>query len=95
MYSKVKSSKDLWGAFEKKYKSEDADSQKFAIAKFIHIKMVDSKLIMDQVEELQLLTNELVAQGMSIYENFTVNCFIEKLPLSWVEFKNYLTHKHK
>lgn len=32
---------------------------------------------------------------MSICEIFTVNSFIEKLPPSWLDFKNYLTHKRK
>ncbi|XP_076886936.1 uncharacterized protein LOC143536942, partial [Bidens hawaiensis] len=33
--------------------------------------------------------------GMSLSETFQVACIIEKLPPSWVDFKNYLKHKRK
>ncbi|CAA7036276.1 unnamed protein product [Microthlaspi erraticum] len=32
---------------------------------------------------------------MKICETFTVNCFIEKLPPGWADFKNYLAFKQK
>ncbi|CAA7057269.1 unnamed protein product [Microthlaspi erraticum] len=93
VYCEAKTSKQLWLALEKKYKSEDAGCQKYATAKFLNFKMVDSKPIMEQVEALQLITHEIAAEGMSICEIFTVNSFIEKLPPGWMDFKNYLTHK--
>ena len=95
VYCEVKTSKQLWTALAKKYKSEDAGCQKYATAKFHNFKMVDSKPIMEQVEAFQLITHEIAAEGMSICEIFTVNSFIEKLPPSWLDFKNYLTHKRK
>ncbi|CAA7017273.1 unnamed protein product [Microthlaspi erraticum] len=95
VYCEAKTSKQLWLALEKKYKSEDAGCQKYATAKFLNFKMVDSKPIMEQVEALQLITHEIAAEGMSICEIFTVNSFIEKLPPGWMDFKNYLTHKRK
>ncbi|CAA7034057.1 unnamed protein product [Microthlaspi erraticum] len=57
--------------------------------------MVDSKPIMDQVHDLQMILQEISDEGMKICETFTVNCFIEKLPPGWADFKNYLAFKQK
>ncbi|KAK4280476.1 hypothetical protein QN277_012099 [Acacia crassicarpa] len=57
--------------------------------------MLDSKSMVSQVEELQLVVHEIHADGMSLSESFQVAAFIEKLPPSWKDFKNYLKHKRK
>ncbi|XP_013617515.1 PREDICTED: uncharacterized protein LOC106324035 [Brassica oleracea var. oleracea] len=80
VYSEVESSKDLWDALEKKYKSFNVGSGKFSTGKFLRFMMVDSRPIMDQVHELQLICQEIAEEGMKLCETFTVNCFIEKLP---------------
>ncbi|WMV33700.1 hypothetical protein MTR67_027085 [Solanum verrucosum] len=80
VYSNVKTSKELWDALEKKYKTEDARMKKFIVAKFLDYKMIDSKTVVTQVQELQV--TQLAA-------------IIEKLPPLWKEFKNYLKHKRK
>ncbi|GJZ79412.1 retrotransposon protein, putative, ty1-copia subclass [Tanacetum coccineum] len=38
---------------------------------------------------------DIHAEGMTLSETFQVAAIIEKLPPSWVEFKNYLKHKRK
>lgn len=43
VYSSKKSAKELWESFEKKYKVEDAGTNKFIVGKFLDYKMVDSK----------------------------------------------------
>ncbi|KAH0656240.1 hypothetical protein KY285_031122 [Solanum tuberosum] len=43
VYSNMKTSKDLWDALEKKYKTEDVGLKKFTVAKFLDFKMVDNK----------------------------------------------------
>ena len=35
VYNNVKTSKELWDALEKKYKTEDAGMKKFIVAKFL------------------------------------------------------------
>ena len=42
-----------------------------------------------------MVVHDIHAEGMSISETFKVAAFIEKLPPSWKDFKNYLTHKRK
>ncbi|GKA75991.1 hypothetical protein Tco_0782369 [Tanacetum coccineum] len=64
--------KELWESLERKYKTKDAGTKKFVVARFLDYKMADSKNVISQVDAI-----------------------IEKLPQSWVEFKNYLKHKQK
>ncbi|PIN24131.1 hypothetical protein CDL12_03152 [Handroanthus impetiginosus] len=64
---------------DKKYRTKDASLKKFVIDKFLDYKMVDSKSVMSQVQGLQII----------------LFAMIEKLPLSWKDFKNYLKHKRK
>ena len=95
VYSVCKTSKELWDALDKKYKTEDAGLKKFVVAKFLEYKMVDSKTVMSQVQELQVIIHDLLAEGMDVNEAFQVAAFIEKLPPLWKDFKNYLKHKRK
>ena len=74
---------------------EDAGVKKFVIGKFLKYIMVDTKTVMKQVEELQVLIHELHLEGCSINEHFQVGVIIEKLPPSWKGFKIYLKHKQR
>ncbi|XP_070039067.1 uncharacterized protein [Nicotiana tomentosiformis] len=80
VYSNMETSKQLWIALERKYKTEDAGLKKFVAAKFLDYKMVDSKIFIE---------------GHVINEAFQVAAMIEKLPPLWKDFKNYLKHKRK
>ncbi|XP_070002928.1 uncharacterized protein [Nicotiana sylvestris] len=91
----MKTLKELWDALEKKYKTEDVYLKKFVVAKFLDYKMIDSKTVGTQVQELQLIFYDLIAKGMVVNEAFQVAAMIEKLPHSWRDFKNYLKHKRK
>ncbi|GKA88599.1 pol polyprotein [Tanacetum coccineum] len=95
VYCKTKTAKELWESLERKYKTEDAGTKKFVVARFLDYKMVDSKNVISQVQDLQVLLHDIHAEGMTLSETFQVAAIIEKLPPSWVEFKNYLKHKRK
>ncbi|XP_019229858.1 PREDICTED: uncharacterized protein LOC109210842 [Nicotiana attenuata] len=95
VYSVMKTSRELWNALEKKYKTEDAGHKKYLAAKFLDFKMVDGKSVITQVQELQVIIHDLLAEGIAINEVFQVAAFIEKLPPLWKDFKNYLKHKRK
>lgn len=45
-------SKELWNSLEKKYKIEDVGAKKFVIGKFLNFKIVDTKTVVTQVEEI-------------------------------------------
>nr|XP_009782249.1 PREDICTED: uncharacterized protein LOC104231026 [Nicotiana sylvestris] len=91
----METSKALWNALEKKYKTEDAGLKKFVAARFLDFKMIDTRSVITQVQELQVIVHDLLAEGMVINEAFQVAAFIEKLPPLWKDFKNYLKHKRK
>ncbi|KAJ0843621.1 putative RNA-directed DNA polymerase [Helianthus annuus] len=95
VYYNIKTSKELWESLEKKYKTEDAGTKKSVVARFLDFKMVDNKPVMNQVQELQIILNDIHAEGMVLSETFQVAAMVEKLPPAWLDFKNYLKHKRK
>lgn len=54
--------------------------------------MVNSITIMEQVQELQLILQDIYAEGMQLNETFQLAAIIEKLSPIWKDFKNYLNH---
>ncbi|KAK3039935.1 hypothetical protein RJ639_027770 [Escallonia herrerae] len=95
VYSPVVNAKALWESLERKYKTEDAGSKKFVVGKFLDFKMVDSKTVISQVQEFQLILRDIHAEVMILGESFQVAALIEKLSPTWKDFKNYLKHKRK
>ena len=95
IYSSYKTAKEVWEMLEKKYKTEDAGAKKFVIGKFLKYNMADTKTVIKQVEEIQVLIHELHAEGCAISEQFQVGSIIEKLPPSRRDFKVYLKHKRR
>ena len=63
------------------------------MGRFLDYKMVDSKTVASQVQELQVILHKIHAEGMTLSETFQVATIIEKLPPAWKNFKNYLKHK--
>ncbi|TMW86113.1 hypothetical protein EJD97_021931 [Solanum chilense] len=104
---------------EKKYNTEDVGMKKFIVAKFLEYKVIDNKTVVTQVQELQLIIHDLLAEvinlfnvyvgnikftlnthiifnvGLVVNDVFQVVAIIEKLPLLWKDFKNYLKNKRK
>ena len=87
VYSNAKTSKELWDALEQKYKTKDAGMKKFIVAKFLDYKMIDSKTVVTQVQELQVIIHDLLAEGLIVNDAFQVAAIIEKLPPLWKDFK--------
>ena len=44
--------------------------KKFIVCRFLDFKMLDSKSVISQVEELQVILHNIHAEGMSISETF-------------------------
>ncbi|KAK5811885.1 hypothetical protein PVK06_027267 [Gossypium arboreum] len=95
VYNVKKMTKELWTSLDRKYKIKDAEAKKFLVSKFLNFVMVDSKLVVNQVQELQLIIHEILAKGIVMSESFQVAVIIEKLPPTWNDLKNYLKHKKK
>ncbi|XP_070022483.1 uncharacterized protein [Nicotiana sylvestris] len=66
VYSGMETSKELWIKLEKKYKTEDAGLKKFVAAKFLDYKMVDNKSVIAQVQELQVIIHDLLAEDLIV-----------------------------
>ncbi|KZV23406.1 hypothetical protein F511_17366, partial [Dorcoceras hygrometricum] len=95
VYSPMTTAKLLWESLEKKYKNEGVGLKNFIVGKFIDYRMVDSKSVMSQVHEMQLILHDLHTEVMEMNESFQVTAVIEKLPPLLKDFKNYLKHKCK
>ncbi|KAH9751211.1 hypothetical protein KPL71_014192 [Citrus sinensis] len=95
VYIGKKTAKELWESLDRKYKTEDVGTKKFVVGRFLDYKMVDSKTVISQVQELQIILSEILAEGMHLSETFQVTAIIEKLPPAWKDFKSYLKHKRK
>ena len=57
--------------------------------------MVYSKTVVNQVQELQVILHDIHVKEMMLCETFQVAAIIEKPPLTWKDFKNYLKYKRK
>ncbi|KAK3004914.1 hypothetical protein RJ639_019684 [Escallonia herrerae] len=95
VYSPMVNAKALWESLKRKYKTEDAGSKKFIVGKFLDFNMVDSKTVISQVQEFQLILHDIHAEGMVLGESFQVAALIKKISPTWRDFKNYLKHKRK
>ncbi|KAL0336224.1 UNVERIFIED_CONTAM: hypothetical protein Sradi_4834300 [Sesamum radiatum] len=76
--SSATTARALWESLKKKYKTEDAGLKKFIVGKFLDFKMVDSKTVMNQVQEFQMILHDLHAEGMKLSESFQVAAMIEE-----------------
>ncbi|GJR14819.1 zinc finger, CCHC-type containing protein [Tanacetum coccineum] len=52
IYQNVESSKELWDSLEAKYMVENASSKKFLVSNFTNCKMIDSRPVLEQYNEL-------------------------------------------
>ena len=93
VYSNNKTTKELWPSLDRKYETKDVGAKKFIMDRFLDYKMVDSKTMVSQVQELQVILHEIHAEGMILSKTFQVAAIIKKLPPAWKDFKNYLKHK--
>ena len=62
---------------------------------FIDYKMVDSKIVVSQVQERQVILHKIHAKGIILSKTFQGLAIIEKLPPTWKDFKNCLKYKRK
>ena len=69
--------------------------KKFIVGRFLDYKMVDSKTIISQVQDLKVILHEIHVQGMVLSESFQVATIFQKLTPNWKDLKNYLKHKRK
>ena len=61
---------------------EDVGLKKFVVGRFLEFKMIDFKVVIIQVQELQIILHEIHVEKMVLNESFQVTAMIENLPPS-------------
>ncbi|GJV26168.1 zinc finger, CCHC-type containing protein [Tanacetum coccineum] len=92
VYTNVESAKELWDSLESKYMAEDSSSKKFLVGNFNNYKMVDSRPVMEQYNELLRILGQYTQHGLKMDVSISVSSIIDKLPPSWKDFKHTLKH---
>ena len=93
LYNSMESPVEIWNALEYKYKTEKEGTDKFLILKFLEFVMVDTKSVLDQIHELQVIVTKLRDLKMEISETFLVGAIIAKLPQSSNSYQKKLFHR--
>ncbi|XP_077228596.1 uncharacterized protein LOC143861577 [Tasmannia lanceolata] len=93
VYCGMKTTKEMWEALDKKYKTEDAGVKKYVVGNYLRFEMVDGKLVLGQVHEFQLLLNEILVEGIKMDDRYLSAAIIDKLPPSRKEFEKSLKHR--
>ena len=75
----MKTSKELWESLDRKYKFEDTGAKKFIVGRFLDYKMVDSRSVVSQMQELQVILHEIHVKEMILSESVQVVVVIKKL----------------
>ena len=70
VYSDKKIAKEPWELLDHKYKTENVGVEKFVVGRFLDYKVVDSKTVVSQVQELQVIFHAIHTKGMMSRETF-------------------------
>ncbi|CAI9771417.1 unnamed protein product [Fraxinus pennsylvanica] len=70
VYSTMKTAKELWESLDRKYKTEDFEAKKLIVGRFLDYKTVESKIVINQVQELQVILHEIHTEGMILSKTF-------------------------
>ncbi|XP_024989165.1 uncharacterized protein LOC112523714 [Cynara cardunculus var. scolymus] len=85
-----RTAREIWESLDAIYKTKVVFSKRFTVDKFLHYHMIDTKPMVKEVEELQVLVHELEFKGMGLNTIFVVSSITKKLPSFWKNFKLYL-----
>nr|GEW33702.1 zinc finger, CCHC-type [Tanacetum cinerariifolium] len=72
--------------------AEDALSKKFLVSNFTNYKIIDSRPVLEQYNELLRILRRFTQHKINMDESIQVSCIIDKLPPSWKDFKHTLKH---
>ncbi|XP_037410134.1 uncharacterized protein LOC119272880 [Triticum dicoccoides] len=95
IYMSYTSPSELWEALVRKYEEADAGRELYVNELYHDFHMVDSRSVVEQSHELQLLVGELGHFGSVLPDKFVVGGIIAKLPLGWRGFATSLKHRRE
>ncbi|GAV77797.1 UBN2_2 domain-containing protein [Cephalotus follicularis] len=93
LFTGMQTAKEIWDVLEFKYKAEEQGTNMYLIAKYFDFKIIDTKPLLEQVHELQVLVNKIRTPKIDIPKTFQVGAIIAKLPPSWKEYGKKFLHK--
>lgn len=83
---KFKHAKELWDELKWIYQSEESNSKRSQVRKYIEFNMVEERPILEQVQDFNRIADSIVSAGMFLDETFHVSTIISKFPSSWRGF---------
>jgi len=57
--------------------------------------MIEDKDINIQINEYHRVLKEIKAENIVLHDEFVLELLIEKLPQSWIDYKQQLKHEHR
>ncbi|GJU43408.1 hypothetical protein Tco_1200674 [Tanacetum coccineum] len=75
---------------EAKYMTEDSSSKKFLLSNLINYKMTDSRLVLEQYNELLSILGRFTQHKMNMDESIQVSCIIDNLHPFMERFQAHL-----
>ncbi|XP_019259111.1 PREDICTED: uncharacterized protein LOC109237276 [Nicotiana attenuata] len=92
LYQNLKSPRKIWTALQSAYENEKRGIDKFLYLKYFKFKMGDTKPIMDQIYELQILVSKLTDLEVKIPDALQIGAILSKLPPSWNDYRKKILH---
>jgi hypothetical protein len=86
---------ELWKELEDKYSATDYGNESFLVEKYMTFQMVESRSIVEQAHEVQLIVKDLGQYNTDLPEKFQVNVLLAKLPASWRDFGTALRRRRE
>ncbi|GKB71828.1 hypothetical protein Tco_0933240 [Tanacetum coccineum] len=79
IYQNVEYYKELWDSLQEKYMAKDGSSKKFLVSNFANYKMIDSRPVMEQYNELLGILGRFTQHKMNMDEAIQVSCIIDQM----------------
>ncbi|XP_075096566.1 uncharacterized protein LOC142174633 [Nicotiana tabacum] len=89
LYCNLKSPREIWTALQTAYQNEKRGIDKFLALQYFEFKIFDTRPIMDQIHELQILISKL---KVKIPDALQIGAILSKLPSSWNDYKKKILH---
>ncbi|XP_075074624.1 uncharacterized protein LOC142162200 [Nicotiana tabacum] len=92
LYCNLKSPREIWTALQTAYQNEKRGIDKFLALQYFEFKIFDTRPIMDQIHELQILISKLSDLEVKIPDALQIGAILSKLPSSWNDYRKKILH---
>ncbi|XP_019189012.1 PREDICTED: uncharacterized protein LOC109183387 [Ipomoea nil] len=95
IYLPYRSAKVIWELMKAKFGVDDVGRRKYAVHRWLHFVMTDDKTVTEQVHDFENLVADMKSEGALVNDAFLLDALVDKLPDSWLDFKNKSKHELK